>query len=217
MKHLCLLVLCLVVVLEAVHVTVYYESLCSDSVNFITRQLFPNYEFFKDHLTIDFVPYGKASHIFNKTTSKYTFNCQHGREECKGNKFQACGLAQIDGQEKQLEFVTCVMSAENPSNPYFIELCAKKYQLDFTKITTCVVSRDGDKLLAAHGDKTWNLEPNLYFVPTVVFNNSNQIESDDQEKSLSDFKTILCRKITENKPEICNEIGIFDRIKRLFS
>lgn len=41
--------------------TVYYEALCGDSKRFITTQLAPNYEAFKDYVNIQFVPYGKAS------------------------------------------------------------------------------------------------------------------------------------------------------------
>lgn len=130
----------------AIPVSIYYESLCYDSVKFITRQLYPNYQHFKEFVTIDFVPYGKSmvsihhisfqsqlkqifQHSFNKTTGKYTFNCHHGRDECKGNKFQACALSQIDNQDLKLEFVMCVMSASNPSSLYYIETVSKSNQL----------------------------------------------------------------------------------------
>ncbi|ENN80217.1 hypothetical protein YQE_03352, partial [Dendroctonus ponderosae] len=52
---------------ESIHVAVYYEALCSDSVYFITRQLYPNYQLFKDHMTVEFIPYGKAIGIKRRT------------------------------------------------------------------------------------------------------------------------------------------------------
>lgn len=41
-------------------VTLYYEALCPYSVAFVTNQLNPSYETFKDHIDVTFVPYGKA-------------------------------------------------------------------------------------------------------------------------------------------------------------
>jgi len=38
--------------------TVYYESLCPDSIRFITKQLYPTYQ--KLAFDVEFVPYGKA-------------------------------------------------------------------------------------------------------------------------------------------------------------
>ncbi|KAL1508959.1 hypothetical protein ABEB36_003772 [Hypothenemus hampei] len=203
--------------INAISVTVYYEALCFDSVNFITRQLYPNYPLFKDHVTIDFVPYGKAIHNFNTTTGKYTFKCQHGKEECMGNKFQACGLAQIDKKDVQMEFVTCVMSTSNPSNVYFIEQCANKYKMDFKKIVTCASSKEGDELLASNGEKTWNLEPNLSYVPTIVYNNSTEINSIETRNSLVDFKNVVCGKLATRKPVLCDKTSFFEKIKQFFT
>lgn len=42
-------------------VSVYYESLCPDSINFITDQLTPAYNDFKDWINLEFIPFGKSS------------------------------------------------------------------------------------------------------------------------------------------------------------
>ncbi|CAG9769474.1 unnamed protein product [Ceutorhynchus assimilis] len=209
------LVLCIVVVSikASMPVTVYYEALCGDSVHFITRQLYPNYQFVKDKITLDFVPYGKALHTYNSTTDHYTFTCQHGKEECLGNKYQACGLAQIDNPDTKLEFVVCVMSAYNPGKLEYVKACAERYQVDYHKLVSCALSREGDKLLAAHGDRTQELEPNLYFVPTLVLNNSIVINSDDQDESRQDFMGFLCTRLP-HKPDICNDnTSLFKKVK----
>ncbi|XP_048526035.1 GILT-like protein 1 [Dendroctonus ponderosae] len=217
MVRLLCLMICFAGAIESIHVAVYYEALCSDSVYFITRQLYPNYQLFKDHMTVEFIPYGKAIHTFDNTTGKYTFSCQHGKEECKGNKFQACGLAQIANEEERLDFVTCVMSASNPANIFYLENCAKKSTLDFSAMTKCAISSEGDKLLASYGDKTWNLEPNLSYVPTVVFNHSVEINFSDMNKSLVDFKSVMCSKIEQNHPDVCKSRSFMSRIKQFFS
>lgn len=47
---------------------IYYESLCPDSIKFISEQLTPLYNEFRQHLDITFVPFGKSS------VSIYGFN-----------------------------------------------------------------------------------------------------------------------------------------------
>lgn len=46
-----------------IKVTVYYEALCSDSRNFIIKQLVPTYNDLHDFIQLDLVPYGKAKVI----------------------------------------------------------------------------------------------------------------------------------------------------------
>lgn len=38
------------------------------------------------------------------------FTCQHGPDECSGNKIHSCGLNAAPSQAAQVEFVTCQMS-----------------------------------------------------------------------------------------------------------
>lgn len=45
---------------QKLHVAVYYESLCPDSIRFITTQLNPAYESLKNYIEILFVPFGKS-------------------------------------------------------------------------------------------------------------------------------------------------------------
>ena len=41
-------------------IQVYYESLCPDSIDFITQQLFPTFQKLGKYLTIEFKPFGNA-------------------------------------------------------------------------------------------------------------------------------------------------------------
>lgn len=45
---------------QKLHVAIYYESLCGDSIRFITNQLNPAYEDLKNYIEILFVPFGKS-------------------------------------------------------------------------------------------------------------------------------------------------------------
>lgn len=108
-------------------VTVYYESLCPDSIRFVTRQLYPTSKLL--NFTTEFVPYGKAqvSGYFNflginfifffflkHRTNPWAIRCQHGVNECLGNAVQACSLLGIKNNVDQVEFVNCVMSNSYP-------------------------------------------------------------------------------------------------------
>lgn len=42
------------------HVAIYYESLCPDSIRFITNQLDPTYGYFKDYIEVELIPFGKS-------------------------------------------------------------------------------------------------------------------------------------------------------------
>lgn len=46
----------------------------------------------------------------------WSFQCQHGSNECKGNKYQACALNQKKGQDNDLKFVNCAMGLPDPSD-----------------------------------------------------------------------------------------------------
>lgn len=45
---------------KKVHVGIFYESLCPDSIRFIKYQLEPIYADFDEFVDIDFVPFGKS-------------------------------------------------------------------------------------------------------------------------------------------------------------
>lgn len=38
------------------------------------------------------------------------FRCQHGADECSGNKIHSCGLNLAQSEAAKVEFVTCQMS-----------------------------------------------------------------------------------------------------------
>ena len=57
---------------EKVNITVYYESLCPDSIEFITAQLYPTYQSFEKYLNVEFIPFGNAE-VYNH----HSFSCLH--------------------------------------------------------------------------------------------------------------------------------------------
>ncbi|XP_011505223.1 PREDICTED: gamma-interferon-inducible lysosomal thiol reductase-like [Ceratosolen solmsi marchali] len=190
-----------------INVEVYYESLCPDSIYFITRELAPAYPHLKDFLHLKLVPFGKASWIIDEN-NRTKFTCQHGPNECWGNRAQACALMEIEHlsvadpqlrQHKALDVVNCVMSSGDPA--LAVPQCAEKQGLPaeaIERIGKCSGSTYGDELLIANGKKTKAFETPLKFVPSIVIN------GEKSAAAFKNFRSIVCRLIAvSEKPAAC--------------
>ena len=168
---------------------VLYESLCSDSINFILNQLRPAYDKFgSKNIKLTLVPFGKAN--FEMVRNQLSFQCQHGSEECYGNIVQACAIDQLlDNPTKALQYVLCMEegAAEIRVSP---KLCAAEMSLNWEEIEVCATGSRGKYLHAINGLVTSDLVPELKFVPTVVINGE---VVGDETAVLNDFVGLLCR------------------------
>ncbi|XP_072380238.1 GILT-like protein 1 [Diabrotica undecimpunctata] len=148
-------------------VSIYYESLCPDSVAFIKNQFYPAYStVLKDKIKVDLVPFGKAT--ATKSNGTWTFTCQHKEPECYGNKIQSCAI-DIASYNTSIEFVVCAMKG-NASNNELLKQCAADNQIKWEDIENCIKTGKGDELLAKYGDRTNAVTPKITFIPTIVFN-----------------------------------------------
>nr|XP_023024219.1 GILT-like protein 1 [Leptinotarsa decemlineata] len=98
---------------STVTISVYYESLCSDSVKFFKEQLGITHDSFEGKVEVDLIPFGKAN--FTKEDGNYTFTCQHGELECHGNKVHSCALKLGTGSNGT-QFVMCAMNSSDASD-----------------------------------------------------------------------------------------------------
>ncbi|XP_028137093.1 GILT-like protein 1 [Diabrotica virgifera virgifera] len=167
-------------------VSVYYESLCPDSIKFIKDQFNPAYStVLKDKINVDFVPFGKATAI--KSNGTWSFTCQHKEPECYGNKVQSCAI-DIASYNTSIEFVVCAMKSGDASDDELLKQCAEDNQIKWDDIDNCLKSGKGDELLAKYGDRTNAVTPKITFIPTIVF---NDVYTDKlQELALKDFLTV---------------------------
>ena len=61
---------------DKLSIQVYYESLCPDSKNFITTQLYPTYQKLGKYLKVDFKPFGNADvSVVNSKILQNTILC----------------------------------------------------------------------------------------------------------------------------------------------
>ncbi|CAB0009539.1 unnamed protein product [Nesidiocoris tenuis] len=126
---------------KRLHIDVFYESLCSDSRDFFINQLRPTILELAAYIDVDLIPYGKAKTTILPDT-RITSTCQHGHEECYGNRIHACALA--------------------------LSTCSKRLGFNWKDIRNCANSHLGFALQYNHGIQTQALKPSVTFIPTIV-------------------------------------------------
>ncbi|KAG5877846.1 hypothetical protein JTB14_007242 [Gonioctena quinquepunctata] len=183
---------------DRVNVEVLFESLCPDSHRFIKEQLYPNWKELSPYVNLKLVPFGKSSSLQNGAK----FICQHGPQECKGNKIMSCAFKMLENQDQQVEFTNCFMEIfrfgkEDPQE--FGQQCAQTVGLDVNRIIDCYHSQEGIiSQLVAEKD-TARISPR--FVPTILYN--GQLINKLQDDSITDFRGVVCNLVKEKYPEAC--------------
>ena len=87
--------------------------------------------------------------------------------------------------------ISCIMSSQFP--PLAADVCLAEVGVVTTspdQVSTCAQSDEGSQLLHNIGVETLSLDPPLYFVPWIIFN--DEFDEDLWEQSLIDFKKVLC-------------------------
>merc|ERR1719186_55266 len=181
-----------------VKITVYYESMCGDSIRFVTKQLYPTFQELGHYMDVALKPFGKAN--FTANGDGWDFTCQHGDAECVGNLMQACILNQVTDPEEYVPLISCIMAADYP--PTAAQQCIPDLGIsttDYDTVKKCATSVEGQNLLHDIGVETHALDPALYFVPWILFHDE-YIEA-DWEDALKDLKGLLCEKYLSGNPE----------------
>lgn len=200
-------------------VDIFYESLCPDSIRFIADQLRPNYPELKQHLQINFIPFGKSSSFLNEETGQVEFKCQHGPEECLGNKVQGCVLSKLADQDSQVNYVSCQM---RPGAARDHQQCVVEAGLAWEEIYACTQSDFATQqqqhfeqvsspiiVSIKYLTKSSVLKFICYFfihfkattnwVPSIIYNDQFKAELANTSKS-PPFKTIICDTIYNTNP-----------------
>ncbi|KAJ8922473.1 hypothetical protein NQ315_007501 [Exocentrus adspersus] len=123
------------------NINVLFESLCPDSLKFIREQLYPNWKDLAPYVNLKLVPFGKSASLEDGT-----FICQHGPQECKGNRIMSCALQTITDQNLQVEYVNCFMDVfkKGRNDPEeFGQLCSAQYGVDLNEMIKCYSSEEG--------------------------------------------------------------------------
>ncbi|CAH4031076.1 unnamed protein product [Pieris brassicae] len=157
----------------------YYESHCPYCRNFETDHFKQIIEKLHDYLDIQTYPYGNVNrlHLPNNT---FEYACQHGPEECYGNKLHACALDVIKNHTAALLFNNCLMdiSQENKgSDDKAADKCASNMGYDSNVIKECALGEKGSELFNYYGEET--SKHKIRGVPKIWINGSKYERSHD--------------------------------------
>jgi len=125
---------------KAVNFTIYYEVLCPDCKEFISGQVSKAYSLLSEIMNLVLVPYGNAKQTLNQTTQMWEFTCQHGVDECWGNKLHACMIGTRPETAEHFPFVYCMEQTKTKLKEDIRQVansCAKQLRLDISSELEC--------------------------------------------------------------------------------
>ncbi|XP_026758566.3 gamma-interferon-inducible lysosomal thiol reductase-like [Galleria mellonella] len=184
-----------------INIKVYYETHCPASVTFFRTQLRPVVEKLGSYLDVHLIPYGHARTL--KVRGRYHFRCQHGPEECYGNKLHACTVDALQNNTRAVMFNACLMQfsgyrSEN-NNAFILSMCGYILNLPINDISECINSERSSLLLKGYGEETRLLRPK--YVPYVIIEDPAY----GQFQLTNDLKATVCR-IFHQVPPPCSRI-----------
>ncbi|RXG73040.1 Gamma-interferon-inducible-lysosomal thiol reductase [Armadillidium vulgare] len=187
---------------DPVKVTVFYESLCPYSIEFFVDQLTPTYKELSEIMVVETNAYGHETEVARPSGDGYEFVCQHGSDECYGNKILACGQKYLTDHEVFLDFNFCVMGASYP--PSSAVNCSELVKISPDVITGCANSTEGENLLHEVGVYQGQQDPAVEYVPWVIINDIYSRITDTEARS--NLKSLVCRTYEGELPEECNTV-----------
>lgn len=185
-----------------VHVDVYFESYCPDSIAFVNKQLWPTWQALQDDgvLTFTLYPYGKATSIpLNDGT--YRFSCQHGVRECEVNTIENCVISYSKSvPEVYMPIIHCIEQGRQHLDRS--QECVEAGGIPWETINTCWKGTTGNQLMYLAGVATHGLDPEMNWVPWIVVNGVHTDEI--QQAATDDLMTLVCSTYQGAKPAACN-------------
>mmetsp|Transcript_2906 Transcript_2906/g.6943 ORF Transcript_2906/g.6943 Transcript_2906/m.6943 type:complete len:175 (-) Transcript_2906:617-1141(-) len=145
-----------------------------------------------DHIDYDEVPYGNAQGTGSNV------QCQHGPDECKGNRYECCAIQEYPNATQWYPFIYC-MENYGDSMLQHVQDCANEASLSYDKIQNCYSGPDGDKCVTNAADKTNNLQPPHQYTPWVTVNGRHLAGAQH-------LISVVCSEIkSATKPDICSQ------------
>lgn len=172
---------------QNITLTIHTESLCPYCQQFYTTSFAPYLSSNLSLAEITIVPYGKAKKSSNSFL-KPTIICQHGENECYGNKIELCILDTLGNIRKAHEYISCIEQFIFDFREDFdrsTDYCIEDNNLRET-IKKCANSQKGLDLLTKIGN---NKSSKVPYVPYILVNGVHN--EDYEERILSNLTQFL--------------------------
>ncbi|RZF49218.1 hypothetical protein LSTR_LSTR010948 [Laodelphax striatellus] len=189
--------------MKKVAVTVYYESLCPDSMKFVVEQLYPTWMTLSQYMDLTLVPFGRANNDFNGSDASVGLRMEMLLKVAS----HATKLLLSVASTVAFRSIVVLLKVLSLGSTLFFWTgvkqlsCASSIGMtDYTPIEKCVTD-ESDMLFVAMGNKTMELKPKLESVPAIAF--KNEYKPSEQSKYRSDFKMAVCNMIMGDKPAAC--------------
>jgi interferon, gamma-inducible protein 30 len=163
----------------------YMEAMCPGCMHFTTAVLAPVLSVFDEYVQLRAIPFGNAA-IVNGTVF-----CQHGADECTGNKIELCMMKQYPDWRTWFPPFKCIESSTEPPL-VSARTCLKDHGMDAERLIACATSPDADVMQLQAGNETVTLDPPHQFTPWVVVN------GEPVGDKVMDLQTWLCNKLPED-------------------
>jgi len=186
---------------DHVKVTLYYEALCGGCHQWISDEMYPTYQKLGKYMDIDFVPYGNADQ--QQSGDSWTFECQHGPDECHGNLQQSCMFNYVKDQDTYVDIIYCIENSGDITDDNKVKQCIADSGVSdsmIQDIQTCWEGEEGIQLHHENGDKTDALIPPHKYVPWVTFNDEHSIDNESMYCQ-DDLCRCLCDNYLTDVPE----------------
>jgi interferon gamma-inducible protein 30 len=175
-------------------IDIYMESLCPGCQQFTVNQVknFLSRAGNQELAVINFIPYGNAYET--KTQSGYSFTCQHGAKECRGNLIETCAINVFENSYAN-NFIICLESYGSGDFDTIASYCLSKDSKGLGNLKNCLNSAVSNSMQHEMAVKTNSLNPPHKWVPWIVVDGVN----DDNITSTGDLAEYICSRRSDRK------------------
>eukprot|EP01083_Nonionella_stella_P000085 239_1 len=183
---------------KKVSLGVYFEACCPDSQIYIANSLASAWETdgFQDIVDITLVPWGHETYNKSEQTGQYSYQCQHGPNECIGQRIESCASLYLKPNafvdfiialETEMLDVKCQNSTHCCDPTEMSQSIAEKQNMPWREIETCINTAEiADMSEMLQYKSTTTLDPLLTWVPWITLqgNHTSTIQSECVQNTL---------------------------------
>lgn len=165
---------------RAVKIEVYYETMCPACKYMLTNQLGAMYiqdASIPDYIDLRLYPFGNSA--VSSAQEPYTFQCQHGDEECWGNKLHNCMVKYLRDPRIYVPLAVCIAYNDQMPMANAFQLCAQSQNINPDVLTQCSESDQASAEMYATYQKTAALNPQLQHTPWILINGVHTPEAEN--------------------------------------